>query len=130
MSLDNELIEEWYVCFKDAEVKHWIQRVLKPGFEHCYAFKTSPGGQFYIVLNPAYSHLDVDLLNINEENFAKLTNNCKFVKVIVKYDAKLKRGSICHFNCVEVVKALIGVKGFFVFTPYQLYKRIIKWAIQ
>lgn len=130
MSSDDQQIEEWYVCFRDARANHWVQRFLKKGFEHCYAFKTSPGGQFYITLNPTYSHLDVDLLSVNEENFNMLTNNCKFVKIIVKYDTSHKRGGICHFNCVEVVKALIGVKGFFIFTPHQLYKRVAKWAIK
>lgn len=130
MSSGNQIIEEWYICFKDAETKHWIQRLLQKGFEHCYAFKTSPGGQFYIVLDSSFSHLGVDLLAVNEENFNTLTNNSKFVKIIVTYDVTRTRGGICHFNCVEVVKALIGVKGFFIFTPYQLYKRVIKWAIQ
>ena len=129
MSLDDELIEEWYVCFSNAKYNHWIQRILKTGYEHCYAFKVSPGGQFYITLNPTYSHLDVDLLPVTDENFNILTNGVKFVKVIVKYNPTQKRGGICHFNCVEVVKSLIGVKGFFIFTPYQLYKRVTKWAM-
>ena len=27
-----------------------------------------------------------------------------------------------HFNCVEVTKALLGIRRFWVFTPYQLYR--------
>ncbi len=125
MSLDDDVIEEWHVCFKDVPNKHWIQRFIKKGFRHCYAFKESPGGQFLIVAEPMRSHLDIDIIPNNKENFEKLTSCNKFVKVIVKYDLAKDRGHFCRFNCVEVVKSLIGVGSFWTFTPYQLYKRLI-----
>jgi hypothetical protein len=34
------------------------------------------------------------------------------------------RHTLCVFNCVEVVKSLIGVRAFWCWTPYQLYKRL------
>lgn len=125
MSSD-KVIEEWYVCFKDVPRKHWVQRVLKQNFQHCYAFKESPGGQFYIIAEPMRSHLDVDIIPITSDNYTKLTDCYKFVKVIVEYDLSKDRGGICRYNCVEVVKSLIGVKSFWTVTPYQLYKRLLK----
>ncbi len=125
MSLDST-IEEWYVCFDGVDNKHWIQRYLKKGFYHCYAFKESPGGKFYIVVNATRSHTDVDLLLINDDNFNKLTNVNKFVRVIVSIDTKKDRGHLCRFNCVEQVKSLLGISEFWTWTPYQLYKRLIK----
>lgn len=125
MSLDNDVIEEWYVCFKDVPNKHWIQRFIKNGFGHCYAFKESPGGQFLIIAEPMRSHLDIDIIPNNKANFEQLTKCNKLVKVIIKYDLTKDRGHFCRFNCVEVVKSLIGVNSFWTFTPYQLYKRLI-----
>ncbi len=125
MSSDNDVIEEWYVCFKDVPNKHWIQRFIKKGFRHCYAFKESPGGQFLIIAEPMRSHLDIDIITNNKANFEQLTKCNKLVTVIVRYDLTKDRGHFCRFNCVEVVKSLIGVSSFWTFTPYQLYKRLI-----
>lgn len=123
-----DVIEEWFVCFKDVPNKHWIQPLLKRGFSHCYAFKESPGGQFLIIAEPMRSHLDIDIVPNNKENVEKLTKGAKFVRVVVKYDLTKDRGHFCRFNCVEVVKSLIGVSSFWTFTPYQLYKRLAKWV--
>jgi len=126
MYLDNEIIEEWAVCFSGDCQKHWVQRFLKKGFLHCFAFKLSPGGQFFIVVNATRSHTHIDLLPVNKENLAKLTKGCKFVKVITKIDALQDRGHFCRFNCVEQVKALLGISEFWTWTPYQLYRRLKK----
>lgn len=120
----DDVIEEWFVCFKSTEHKHWIQRFLKKEFTHCYAFKESPGGQFLILVEPMRSHLDIDILPKNDENLSIMKKCNKMVRVIVKYDLKKDRGHFCRFNCVEVVKSLIGIKSFFIFTPYQLYKEL------
>jgi len=124
MSSDNEITEEWYVCFGGKCEKHWVQKLLRVGFYHCYAFKLSPGGQFYIVVNPVRSHTDIDLLPVNDENFNKLTNCTKFVKVICNINADKDRGHVCRFNCVEMIKSLIGVSSFWTWTPLQLYRSI------
>jgi len=126
MSSD-DVIEEWTVCFTDYEThKHWVQWLLKPGFFHCYAFKESPGGQFLMLVEPMRSHVDIDLLPNTPENLAKMTSCHKVVKVIVKYDLSQERGHICRFNCVEVVKSLLGINSFWCWTPWQLYKRLLK----
>lgn len=122
----DDIIEEWYVCFKDTPTKHWIQHILKIGFHHCYAFKESPGGEFLILVDPMRSHVDVDMVRNNTENLTKMTNCNKVVRVIVKYNLKKDRGHFCRFNCVEVVKSLIGMNSFWTLTPYQLYKRLTK----
>lgn len=46
--------------------------------------------------------------------------------VPVVYDIKMRhRGHLCLFNCVEVVKAVLGIKKPFIFTPYQLYRFLL-----
>lgn len=128
--VDSSIIEEWYVCFDGTERKHWIQRCLKQGFYHCYAFKKSPGGQFYILIDPTRSFTRVDMAPVSEEAFQELTNCNIFVKVVVKIDATQDRGHFCRFNCVEVIKSLIGLKSFWTWTPHQLYKRLLKWEVK
>lgn len=123
MSSD-KVIEEWFVCFEDAEPKHWLQRFMKPGFKHVMAFKYSPGGKFLIVVEPLFSHTSIDLIEATPENVAIMKLGCKVVTVITEHELSFDRGGICRFNCVEVVKSLLGIKSFFTFTPYQLYRRL------
>lgn len=115
---------EWFVCFKDVKESHWFQKYLKPGFKHCYAFSLSPGGQFYQVVDPARAFTLVELYPKTDEMFDELTNCNEYVKIVSVIDREKHRGTICHFNCVEVVKSLIGMDSFFTFTPYQLYRKI------
>jgi len=117
-------VVEWYICFKDVEESHWFQKYLKKGFKHCYAFSLSPGGSFYQVVDPARAYTLIDLYPVNDEIFAELTNCHEYVKIVKVIDRESHRGTICHFNCVEVVKSLIGMASFFTFTPYQLYRKL------
>lgn len=77
-----------------------------------------------MIAEPMRSHLHLDLVPVSDDNFVELTKCNKFVKVIVDIDTKVDRGHLCRFNCVEVVKSLIGMKSFWTFTPYQLYKKL------
>jgi len=103
-----------------------VQKYLKVGFHHCYAFKESPGGKFLLIVNPVRSFLEIDMTPNTPENFNKLTSCTKYVRVVVKYDLTLDRGHFCRFNCVEVIKSLLGIKETKIFTPYQLFKRLKK----
>lgn len=127
---DDLAVEEWTLCFKDPDKHHWVQRFLMKGFRHCYAFKLSPGGQFYVIIDPARSHTHVHLAPANDEIFTQLTKNVKFVTIINTIDLNTDRSTFCRFNCVEVIKSLIGLKSFWTFTPYQLHKRVSKWVVK
>lgn len=34
-------------------------------------------------------------------------------------------GGLSRFTCVDVVKRVLGIRGMFILTPYQLYRRLI-----
>ena len=129
-STETTRTEEWVVCFSKAGRKHWIQKFLNKDFQHCYAFKLSPGGKFFMIVDPIRSYTMIDLMPANEEAFNELTENATFLTVIATIELSKDRGHFCRFNCVEMVKALIGLKSFWTFTPYQLFRRLEKWAIR
>jgi len=116
--------EIWTVCFSKAANKHWVQRFLHKDFQHCYAFKKSPGGQFFLIVDPIRSYTVVDMVPANEEEFKLLTENVTFLTVVATIDLTKDRGHFCRFNCVEMIKALIGLKSFWTFTPKQLYRKL------
>ena len=123
-TLDDNVIEEWTVVFRDPIKYHWCQKYLKKGFLHCFAFKRSPGGQFYMVVDPARSHIHIDLLPCNDETFQAPTKNNHYVTIIKSINLDYDRGGFCRFNCVEVVKGLLGISAPWAITPYQLFRRL------
>jgi hypothetical protein len=126
MSLDNrgsDHDEEYFIVFQEAESKHWVQRFLKQGFSHCWAYKRSPGGQFWIVIDPMQSHLHIDLIDIDTK-LHELHKDATILRISNRIDVSRERGHLCRFTCVEVVKCLLGIKSPLAFTPYQLYKRL------
>lgn len=116
--------EQWTVCFSKAIRKHWVQRFLHKDFQHCYAFKISPGGKFFIIVDPIRSYTVVDLVPATEEEFKALTENVTFLNIVATIDLNNDRGHFCRINCVEVVKSFLGLKSFWTFTPFQLYRKL------
>lgn len=119
MSLD----DSWYVLFSDSKSNRvgW----LRPSYRHVLAMRQEDELIWHVV-NYGESHLDVTYELVSDyETPADYAPDA----VIVKWDQDIEqrlRGGICHFNCVEVTKALLGIKSFFTFTPYQLYKYMLR----
>lgn len=108
---------EGVVVFQGSDSKHWLMGWLKPGFRHCYvAIKY---GDLWVKIDPTNS---CTIVEIYGEMTIKESENVKIVHFEAKTAKNLYRGGFCWFNCVEVVKAHLGIKSFWTWTPYQLYK--------
>ena len=120
------LTEDWFVVFTRSEYKKGVMRWIKRDFSHVYAMQKSPGGQFWVVVNPLLSHVDVELVVVDDYPHPRTWAGP--AAVILPVRAKIKgdavRWSVCVFNCVEVIKGLLGIKSFWTWTPWQLYKHI------
>lgn len=78
----------------------------------------------WIAVNGIHSHTDMEIV----ENIEDLTRkDAKIVYFSNKIDENMYRGTLCWFNCVEVVKAHIGIKSFWTWTPYQLFQLLEKY---
>lgn len=97
-------------------------RMLEPPFQHVYAMKKSQGGQFWIVVNPLSEYTEVDMIPVSEYPHIRLYTGEDAVILPVESNIKHKeRWTLCVINCVEIVKSLLGIRAFWVFTPKQLY---------
>lgn len=119
------------VAFMNTDGKgHPLGWMLKDNFKHCMIALLSENGWIEIdyrmgiplVRNVAPPDFD---LNKHYEDAGYVTKQTKQAKNI-KFTFNLFYGNISVANCVGLVKALLGVKFFFCFTPYQLYKRLNK----
>ena len=96
--------------------------LLKRGFQHCLVAVEIRKDEV-VVIDPAAGGLHL------------WASGCQLVDVAAYY-----RGEGCtvveteastggsrystRWTCVEVVKRVLGVRGFFILTPYQLYRRL------
>jgi hypothetical protein len=77
-----------------------------------------------MLVDPIRSYTMIDLIPVSDESFEELTENVTFLTVVATIDLTKDRGHFCRFNCVEMIKALIGLKSFWTFTPKQLYRKL------
>lgn len=116
----------WYLVFTEIDHAHWWDRWLAPGFRHVYAFRQTPEGWLYI--NPRTDYTEIALepyLNDNPANGFQVVSEGP-VTVLNVLAAVPKHRLRCRWfvgpvTCVEIIKSLLGIRAFFVFTPRQLY---------
>lgn len=121
-------IEYWYIIFRKTELKHWVFRWLDPEFQHCYAVKESPGGEFWIIVNSKSCYTDVTIKSkLDYPHIRSLDPNSVILSIRAIMQPDDYRYTFCVHNCVEVCKSVLGIKDFWLWTPYQLYKRLVSW---
>jgi len=115
----------WYIIFKGSTLKHWLFKYLQPGFKHCYAVRESPGGQFWIIMNNKSCYTDVTMVSkLDYPHIRTLEPNSVILSIRAIINPENYRHTFCVFNCVEVCKSVLGIKSFWCWTPYQLYKEL------
>lgn len=125
-SHDGKVKADWWLVFGGSNDKHWLIKYLQPGFKHVYAMQLSEGGYMWQVVNCNRSHMTLDLVSVDNYPHprAYAAHGSTVIPVTAVIDVKKIRASIGVMSCVEVVKAVLGIKAMSVFTPYQLFKYI------
>lgn len=106
------------ICFCDS-VEHFFKPVLETGFAHCFAIKHTD--DYYVVINCDPSHVEVDVLPATDEVFNDLVEDMVYLTLTIEVGSNSIAG-LRWLSCVESVKSLLGIRSFFMFTPYQLYR--------
>lgn len=113
----------YHVCFTYADRPYWWTRILKPGFSHCYVLKEVEGG--YILLNPCFAAIDLQFIPYGQKFPPYLDKPTIVVKIHTTVNQDRKRPLIQAVTCVEFVKALLGIRRWPLWTPYQLYRYLL-----
>lgn len=122
----------WYVIFTDRDGVFWWNRWLRPGFQHVQAWREIRYGTrlddvMWLRVDPYASMTTVDIVFEPEPPWrhnAKMT--VAFVQVAAAVHKVRELFTIGPFSCVEHLKALLGIRSFWLRTPWQLYKHIRK----
>ena len=127
-NLETNISEDWYIVFIESTYDSWFMRRLQPGFKHVYAMKKTEAGNFWQIVDPLRPHLKVyqELVSMYPHPRAFAGPDAIILPITANIDRAGKVGTLSIFTCVDVVKALIGIRAPLVFTPWQLYKYIMR----
>ena len=125
MDNSEQIVKLVYVVFTPSKSNHWVFNWLDPYFQHCYTVESSEGGQFWIITDSKLECLSVRIeAKDNYPTVRDLYPDSVILSTKVIIKPNNYRYTLCVFNCVEVAKAVLGIKAFWCWTPYQLYKRL------
>lgn len=114
----------WIVFSNDTDIG--MLRFFKRGFRHCFMMMQQ--GDRWVLVDPRSNKTDVHLLQHPKSfNFPRYyTEQGKTVVKIPDINVPNKIMSPFPVSCVETLKRMIGLHAWWVMTPYQLYKKLLK----
>lgn len=101
---------------------HWLSWVLKPGFRHVFAVVDS--GEHWIMVDPRDGVPIIEAVADASFDLAAFYREEGYAVLDVVPPGQGPWGPFFISNCVGAVKAVLGLRAPFVFTPYQLYRRL------
>ncbi len=116
--LDNH--QGWHVVFTKTNKYHWLLSRW-PGHQHCFAMAKSQGGAYWIIINPSWHNITVSM--VLTEQFPTIKSYWGDDIEVLSYNAKIDEVNTVFFgvfNCVSVVKRLLGIGKRSIITPNQL----------
>jgi len=115
--------EDIYVIFTRSQFRHWFSRWTNPEFAHCFIVKKEFG--VWILVDTKNSFLYVTTKLVDDFPYIKdLCPDTKILAITSKIDPNKTQWHPGIGSCVDVCKGVLGIRKFFCFTPFQLYKYI------
>ena len=124
MKVAKDTVVEWYVVFCGSDSTHWLIRNCRKGFQHAYAVRLDCSGYYWMIVQPNVSHIDIEMKPVKDYPTVEslMYNESTIIPVTAKIDISKVNSTLGINSCVDVVKRLLGIKSYFVHSPYQLYK--------
>ncbi|MCA3263000.1 MAG: hypothetical protein ING44_13740 [Telmatospirillum sp.] len=113
------------VVFRDATEIRWL-RFLKRGFRHCAVLVEVECGW---ILCDALSHRTLlkCIFDASSREIVERLGAAGLHAIEVRVQMPRARiAPILPFTCVEVVKRVLGIHAWGIFTPWQLYRHLIR----
>ena len=125
----NDRIEILVVFVGHAECRclHW----LKQGFKHCFVALCIDGK--WVVCDSLKNYIEVSLINLPSDfSLSEFYRSRGYTVIIGHAQHHRTRSAIMPeiFTCVAVVKRIIGLRSFWTFTPWQLFRRLLSMKDQ
>lgn len=127
---ETDAIERWWVVFRDSERFCWWNVFTRPGFGHCWAFR-SLTPEAVLLLNPLVHRVEQAVVfrpasEVLEGAFAAGFRVLVAERHVRVYDpardGRVGRG--LFVNCASIIAYTIGVSFSWRSTPWQLWKAL------
>jgi len=120
---------DWFVVFEHGDMKYWWTKYLQGGFRHCWAFRWD--GYNWIAYRPNLGYTDIEILPWGKLEDIEFIHKDIICSAIIRHKAWRKTSRLrapfpTAFTCVEQVKALLGIRKWYMFTAYQLFNYLRK----
>lgn len=123
---ENEAPAEYWLVFTEAGSSHWWNRWLAPGFRHVFALRWTPRG--WIHFDPAMDFARLDFVDApvyaRPQELAPPGSRLLRVETRIQLERMRAPWVVGPVTCVELIKALLGIRSFWLWTPRQLYRRL------
>jgi hypothetical protein len=123
---------DWYVVYRARTPYYWFTNLWKQGFRHVEVMRPISYGpglneQMWLCVKPNFEFLEVDIDCDPTPPWIR-DPACTVQRVTAHRKLNTIRDIffIGPQTCVEVVKACLGIRSFWLRTPYQLYRYIKK----
>jgi|TARA_B100001250_G_scaffold322572_1_gene285817 hypothetical protein len=116
---------EWLIFFYTPYNQAWYTKWRKKGFTHVGAMSFNPEFNCWLMVEGLYGRLQVELLDKDEAD--KIITYVKKLHGIVLKGKDIItpefRGEwwVKEHSCVSYMQRLLGLRRFWLFTPYQLF---------
>ena len=109
--------------FHDEGAGFWPRVFGRPGFRHCFAALND--GRAWIVIDPCSDGTRIHAEICAETDLAAHYRGLGYAVVETAVaDSRRRYGLPWAFTCVEAVKRTLRVHDWWLWTPYQLYRRL------
>lgn len=125
MTADYEKQRAWVVFSGKADLP-WL-RFLKPGFRHCFVLLHD--GLHWFSCDPMLNRTEIRVHRHVPADYdlpSWLAGRGLTVVPARMERAHKSPAPWMFYSCVEAVKRVLGLRRFFIFTPWQLYRHLIQ----
>jgi hypothetical protein len=112
----------WVVFCADSDVP-WL-KILKPGFRHCMVMWHD--GQGWVCIDPLSHMLDIQMLGDGDLDMPAVMKAQGHVVIKTHRRNPKKIAPPDILSCVSIVKRALGIHRFFIVTPLQLYRYLMR----
>ena len=115
---------KYYLIYEDKENTYWWSKFLKTGYKHVFALYFD--GLFWSRLDFTIGWVQFDVLTY--KTHATIKDIIKGQNVTAQYVETWRipryrvRMFLAPWTCTEMMKSLLGIRAWWVITPYQLFK--------
>lgn len=112
------------VIFHDQGAGFWPRLFGRPGFRHCFVALND--GRAWTVIDPGSRGTRVFAEVGAGYDLAGFYRGQGYTVMETVVTPSAAPYPVWFFTCVEAVKRTLGVRGWWLWTPYQLYRRLAR----